>query len=119
MVNFPPESVAGFAGIHTWLALNENNYKKYRLLGTQAKRRDILKKVLVGNIISMAKGLGYTITAPIEASIVKIREVHASLKNTSMLGFLGNFSVNFEIPNYLGLGKSVSRGFGTVVKVNE
>jgi len=34
-----------------------------------------------------------------------------------MLGFLGTFSVNFEIPDYWGIGKSVFRGFGTVVKV--
>jgi len=33
-----------------------------------------------------------------------------------LLGFLGTFSVNFEIPNYWGIGKSVSRGFGRVVK---
>ena len=31
-----------------------------------------------------------------------------------MLGFIGTFSVNFEIPDYWGVGKSVSRGFGTV-----
>ena len=35
-------------------------------------------------------------------------------KSTPMLGFLGTFSVNFEIPDYWGIGKSVSRGFGTV-----
>ena len=34
-----------------------------------------------------------------------------------MLGFFGTFSVNFEIPDYWGIGKSVSRGFGTVKKV--
>ena len=33
-----------------------------------------------------------------------------------MLGFVSTFLVNFEIRNYLGIGKSVSRGFGTVVK---
>jgi hypothetical protein len=32
------------------------------------------------------------------------------------MGFLGTFSVNFNIPDYLGLGKSVSRGFGPVKK---
>ena len=34
-----------------------------------------------------------------------------------MLGFLGTFFVNFSIPDYWGLGKSVSRGFGTIVKM--
>jgi len=32
-----------------------------------------------------------------------------------MIGFLGKFQVNFNIPDYLGLGKSVSRGFGTII----
>jgi hypothetical protein len=40
-----------------------------------------------------------------------------SLKGMPMLGFLGSFSVNFVIPDYWGIGKSVSRGFGTVKRV--
>ena len=32
------------------------------------------------------------------------------------VGFVGKFKVNFKIPDYLGLGKSVSRGFGTIKK---
>jgi hypothetical protein len=44
-----------------------------------------------------------------------------------MLGFLGTFSVNFEIPDYWGIGKhvvseanlSVSRKFGTIKRVGE
>lgn len=35
-----------------------------------------------------------------------------------MLVFLECFPVNFEISDYWGIGKSVSRGFGTVKKVN-
>jgi hypothetical protein len=34
-----------------------------------------------------------------------------------MLGFLGTFSVNFEIPDYWGIGKSVSRGVVTIRKL--
>ncbi len=67
----------------------------------------------------MSKGLGYTVPEPIKANILKIREVSTSLKGTPMLGFLGEFSVNFEIPDYFGLGKSVSRGFGTVKRVSK
>ncbi|MGQ9534929.1 MAG: CRISPR-associated endonuclease Cas6 [bacterium] len=36
-----------------------------------------------------------------------------------MLAFLGTFSVNFEIPDYWGIGKSVSRGFGTIIKTDD
>ncbi|MBW2036735.1 MAG: hypothetical protein JRI41_04555 [Deltaproteobacteria bacterium] len=41
----------------------------------------------------------------------------SKVKFTPMLGFLGTFSVNFEIPDYWGIGKSVSRGFGTVKRL--
>jgi len=100
-----------------WLALNERNYEEYQKLGSWAKRKILLEKILIGNIISMSKGLGYTVPGPIEANILKSKEVNTFLKANPMLGFLGEFEVNFEIPDYLGIGKSVSRGFGTVKKI--
>jgi hypothetical protein len=36
-----------------------------------------------------------------------------------MLGFIGTFSVNFQIPDYWGIGKSVSKGFGTAVRTDD
>ena len=65
----------------------------------------------------MSKGLGCTVPGPIEGNILNIRGVNTFLKGNPMLGFLGEFEVNFEIPDYLGIGKSVSRGFGTVKKM--
>jgi len=101
-----------------WLALNEKNYEKYQKFGTWPERKKLLEGILVGNIISMSKSLGYTVPAPIEANINKLKPVKTSLKGVPMLGFLGTFSVNFEIPDYWGIGKSVSRGFGTIKRQN-
>ena len=103
--------------ITPWLALNEKNYEKYQKLGTWEKKKGLLKKVLIGNIISMSKGLGYTVPAPIEVNNLNLKETQTLLKGTPMLGFLGTFSINFEIPDYWGIGKSVSRGFGTIKRV--
>ncbi len=110
-------TMAPYSFLTPWLALNEKNYENYQKIGTYAERKKLLEKILVGNIISMSKSLGYTVPAPIEAKIIRIKPVKASLKGTPMLGFLGTFSVNFEIPDYWGIGKSVSRGFGTIIKV--
>lgn len=99
-----------------WLALNEKNYEKYQKLGNWPKKKELLEKVLIGNIISMSKSLGYTVPEPIKANIGNMKEVQTKLKGTPMLGFLGAFSVNFEIPDYWGIGKSVSRGFGTIIQ---
>jgi hypothetical protein len=107
-----------YSFITPWLALNEKNYEQYQKLGTWAKKKELLEKILIGNIISMSKSLGYTVPEPIKADIKHLKEVQTRLKGTPMLGFLGTFSVNFEIPDYWGIGKSVSRGFGTVIKTD-
>jgi hypothetical protein len=111
------ETVQSYSFLTPWLALNEKNYEKYQRLGSWGRKKELLEKILIGNIISMSKSLGYTVPAPIEANIQNLKEVPAFLKGTPMLGFLGTFSVNFEIPDYWGIGKSVSRGFGTIKKM--
>ncbi|HAX97898.1 MAG TPA: hypothetical protein DCY12_03130 [Candidatus Atribacteria bacterium] len=100
-----------------WLALNEESYRRYKKNNPKEKQKQ-LESILVGNIISMAKGLEYVVTDKIIATI-DVKEMPMSLKGVPMLGFLGNFSVNFEIPDYWGIGKSVSRGFGTIKRVRE
>lgn len=110
------EMLISYSFLTPWLALNEKNYEKYQKLGSWQKRKELLEKILIGNLISISKSLGYTVPSPIKAEIGKMKEVPTSLKGTPMLGFLGTFSVNFEIPDYWGIGKSVSRGFGTVKK---
>lgn len=108
------ETNISYSFLTPWLALNEENYDKYIRTGAWQKRKELLDKIIIGNLISLSKGIGYTAEKPIEANILQIKEVPTSLKGNPMLGFLGRFSVNFEIPDYWGIGKSVSRGFGTV-----
>ncbi len=98
-----------------WLALNQNNYKEWQAL-SKSEKQERLRRTLIGNILSMAKGLGYVVTGEIKAEL-DVTGVSAILKGVPMIGFLGKFQVNFNIPDYLGLGKSVSRGFGTVQAV--
>lgn len=101
-----------------WLALNKKNYERYQKFGDWEKRKGLLEKILVANIISISKSIGYTVPSPIIVNIHRIKEVKTCLKDIPMLGFLGDFSVNFEIPDYWGIGKSVSRGFGTIKRIN-
>lgn len=113
------EAILSYSFLTPWLALNEKNYEEYLRLVTWAGKKELLKKILIGNIISMSKSLGYTVPEPIKVNLGNFREVKTSLKGIPMLGFLGTFSVNFEIPDYWGIGKSVSRGFGTIKRVEE
>ena len=113
----PSDRLIEYEFLSPWMALNQENYKTY-LNSTEDEKVKILKKVLVGNILSMAKGLNCWVDKPIEA-MIKLRPVEVNYKNKKMIGFKGRFLTNFVIPDYLGIGKSVSRGFGTVVKVKD
>lgn len=98
-----------------WLALNQRNYEKFKGLN-RSNRLTMLNKILIGNILSMSKSLGYVVSEEIKVRGT-FKPVKTSLKGVKMIGFLGEFSVNFVLPDYIGLGKSVSRGFGTIVRI--
>lgn len=97
--------------ISPWIALNQENIVKYRN-SSDMEKETMLKKILIGNIISMSKGLEYTVKKELFCWI-NLVPVNVNLKNKNLIAFKGEFKVNFDMPNYLGLGKSVSRGFGT------
>jgi hypothetical protein len=116
-VNFSvSEGMLSYKFLTPWLALDEESYRRYKRRN-EGERKKQVESILIGNLISMAKGLEYVITDKLTAT-VNVHEVPASLKSTPMVGFLGTFSVNFDIPDYWGIGKSVSRGFGTIVKTD-
>jgi len=98
-----------------WIALNQKNIIEYKR-SNEIEREELLKKILVGNILSMAKGLDYIVDKKISVWL-HIDSVNVNFKNIEMLGFIGEFKVNFDIPDYFGVGKSVSRGFGTVIRL--
>lgn len=95
-----------------WLALNQKNIARYHAANA-IERESMLKRILIGNILSMSKGLGYTVPGEIHVWL-NLRETMMRLKGIEMKSFIGTFRTNFIIPDFLGLGKSVSRGYGTI-----
>lgn len=110
--------VITYSFIKPWLALNEKNYSDFIHAGVKKDKDIILKNILAGNLLSISKSLGYIVEQQIKVTSLNLYETEAFLKSTPMLGFLGTFSINFEIPDYWGIGKSVSRGFGTIKITN-
>lgn len=101
-----------------WLALNTNNYQQYKNTREWKERKIMLNKILVGNILSMSKGLGIIVNRRIHVKS-NLQNCPTEYKAVNMLGFSGEFKVNFKIPDFFGFGKGVSQGFGTVVKIDE
>ena len=108
--------ILSYEFITPWIALSQNNYQKY-LESKREQRRELLRRTLIGNILSASKGLDYVVLDDIRLEISRLRRQKCMIKGTPFIGFLGVFMVNFTIPEFMGLGKSVSRGFGTVKRV--
>lgn len=102
--------------ITPWLGLSQKNYKKYKnnYLDTAVdKKMKFLKRLIIGNILSFAKGIDWWIEEEIVVE-AKLEEISVQFKNEDMIGFKGYFYSNIYLPELIGLGKSTSRGFGTI-----
>ena len=106
--------------LRKWVALNSENYTKYLAMETVIERTQFLQNILTGNILSMCKGLGITIEKTIECLITHIDEPHkVKYKGNSLMSFDLEFASNVSLPDYIGLGKAVSMGYGMVVMKHE
>lgn len=103
--------------IRNWIALNKQNYETYLTLDGLAEKVALLEKILTANILAFAKGINWTVDKPIIVKIKTLSETReVKLKGRTVLGFNVMFASNVFIPKYIGLGKSVSLGFGIVTK---
>ena len=104
-----------------WLPLNQNNYEKYHVLTDDVARTELLNDILFGNILSFAKGIGWLLDK--EKMKVRIHDIlrrsMVKVKGVPRETFTLEFSTNVFLPNYIGLGRNVSLGFGMVRSVRE
>jgi hypothetical protein len=103
--------------IYNWFALNEDNFQKFTRLAEENARTKFLEGILIGNILSFAKGVGWRIDRKIELRIPRIPKGRLfSFKDHQMVGFDLEFGANIVLPENIGLGKSVARGLGLIRK---
>ena len=96
-----------------WLALNPANYEKYKVIRDWREKKEFLNGILAGNILSMCKGLDYVVDRTLYVHS-RLDDEQVEYKGVPLIGFTGEFRVNFRLPEFFGLGKGVSQGFGVV-----
>jgi len=99
-----------------WMALNQKNHPKYQGLKNETAKHEMLNAILVGHILSFFRNTGVELS-PSERLFAKtdLKEKSTMFKENKMIAFSGTFIVNAKLPAEIGLGKSVSRGFGTII----
>jgi hypothetical protein len=98
-----------------WLPLNQENHRRYQRASTEGERRRLLSRVLIGNLLSLAKSFDHYVRQQLVGEVVRLWPVDCRVKGVTLRGFRGEFRTNFLLPEHIGLGKLVSRGFGTLM----
>jgi hypothetical protein len=100
-----------------WMALNQVNYKTYLKADPTEQSRQ-LKAIATSNILAFYKSFKCYLSKE-ERILMSLNteEKSTKFKNQSMTVFNGSFTTNALLPDFAGIGKSVSRGFGTIRKL--
>jgi hypothetical protein len=101
-----------------YLALNQQNAKKFYTLQGKPDRDAFMNRILIGDLEKLAKSLDYTMPGPIICEAT-IRFRIDRIDRENIIVFLGRFRTNLIIPDYFGIGRSTSQGFGTIRRIPE
>lgn len=96
-----------------WLALNQQNAKKFYDLKGKPERDMFMQKILLSNLATLAKSLDCSLPSPLTCE-AKVRFKRERIDRENVIVFYGRFRTNLAIPDYLGIGQSLSQGYGTV-----
>lgn len=107
-----------YYSLRKYLPLNQENYKTYAETESVIEKYKIIERCLVGNILSFAKSMGVFFDGEVVAKITQMEPSRIyTYKNVKMTGFDLQFQSNVSLPDFIGLGKNVSVGFGMVTKI--
>lgn len=98
-----------------WMALNQKNHQRYND-SNRLEQEKLLERILIGNCLSFLKSMNVFVETTLQVR-TSFSEKSTRFKNNKMVAFEGMFEINANLPNYIGLGKQVSRGFGTILEV--
>lgn len=103
--------------IRHWQALNQKNFSRYMELDGLPEKAQLLEKVLTAHLLALGSGVDHFFTERFDLIITRILGTrYRAFGGVKVKTFDVRFKVNMQIPPFLGVGKGVSKGFGTVSK---
>ena len=99
--------------ITPWVALNHSTIKKYRHLKNK-DRVHYLNQLLGQNIAFISRELGIELEENIFTKLNLSTLLPKKMDENNWAAFEGEFETNFILPNYIGIGNGITRGYGTL-----
>lgn len=104
-----------YYGLNNWLPFNPENHQQYMSLNGMVERTQFMERILRNNIVQFAHELNWDIEKEIK---VQIRQIYppksVTYKKMHYKSYKLDFYTNVSLPDYIGLGKAASTGFGVV-----
>lgn len=113
------EDCVGYS-LRQYLPFNQKNYEEYLRTDSLAARIAMLERCVTGNVLSFAKGVGVRLEERVDVRLTAVSAPSACrYKGVKMMGFDMELKANVTLPDYIGLGKGVSLGFGTIRRLTK
>ncbi len=110
------EANISYKFVTPWIALNRKNYLLFKEMHKIEDKKILLNKILTGNILSFLKGMDIFIKFRLITNINYFKTKKLLADGNEFEGIIGKFQANIALPDYIGLGKSVSKGYGTIIR---
>ncbi len=102
-----------YYNISDYLALNDQNYKKWSAESRLMGRIAILENALTAHLLAFCKAAGWWLPQRLELEIVALQDCKKTrCHQTELLAFALSYRCNLELPDGISLGKAGSHGFG-------
>ena len=99
--------------ISPWVALNHMTGGKYKKINEE-ERLSYLNKLLGQNIVFIANEFNLSLEKTIYTKLDILSLTPKKVDEKKWGSFEGGFKTNCILPNYIGLGNGITRGFGTI-----
>ena len=95
-----------------WIPFNQKNIKAWDACKGLVERGQLLERVLTSHLMACCYGIDWKPVERIEVFIQDFKETSVRARGVVHRAFSVLYKTNINLPPYIGIGKSVSIGFG-------
>jgi hypothetical protein len=99
--------------VSPWVALSKNTQNRYKFLKNK-DRTAFLNRLLGQNIVFLAREMGVELNDKVYTKLRLDSLFPKPVHENGWGSFSGEFQTNFILPNYIGVGNGITRGYGAI-----
>lgn len=99
--------------VSPWIALSKNTQNRYKFLKSK-DRIAFLNRLLGQNIVFLAREMDIDLNDKVYTKLKLNSLFPKPVYENNWGSFSGEFQTNFVLPNYIGLGNGITRGYGAI-----